>query len=130
MKAGGFAQWARRHIPTDGRVFIAKSAFERHHNISAAANVFRQSMQQTVARKIQRRNHNPLVAGEIRALGENKIYTDICSVENVVHLPKDRTVVHSIAELHELDTVVRIVAVKDGNLIFALEVCDFRPDSL
>src|SRR4029077_20245274 len=98
--------------------------------MAAAMNVVHQPVQRFVAGNIERRNQDDLVVGEVGAVRKNKIHSNILTVQGFVHLPQDGAVVDLVAELHELDTVMRVAAVEDGNLAGAFQVNDFGSNAL
>src|SRR4029077_7213130 len=109
-------------------MFIAESALKCEDEVSAAFYIIHKFRKHVIARRIKRRNENHLVRGKIFAFGKNEIHPDVRTVQRTVHLPKYRAVVHTIAELHKLDAVMGIVAVKNRDLILALKIDDLRSD--
>src|SRR6202790_2314894 len=130
MQTRHLAQRSRGHLPANRRVFVTESTFKREEEVSSAFYVIRELCKHGATRNVKWRNENHLVGGKICTLGEDEVHADIETIERAVHLPKNGVVVHTIAELHEFYAVVGVVAVKDGNLICALNIGDFRTDPL
>ena len=130
MHAGSLPQGSRRHLPPNRRVFVAKSALERDHQVPAATDIFRQPSQDSVAGHIERRNENHFVVGKVCAFWKDKINADIRAVERAVHLALYRVIVHTVTELHELNPVVGVVAVQNRDLILPPKIHNLRSNPL
>src|SRR5580693_9273956 len=126
MQTRHLAQRPRRHLPTNSGVFVTESALKREEDVSTAFHVIREFSKHCVACNVKRRDEDHLIVRKICTLREDEVQAHIGTIQRTVHLPKDGVVVHTIAELHEFYAVVGVVAVKDGNLVFALNISDFR----
>src|SRR5208282_5393547 len=112
MEPGCFTKWPRRHLPSHSRKFIAEPALECHDEISAILYVVREPVQERVTCNIEWRDQNYLVIGQVRAFGKDEIDSHVGAVERGVHLPHDGAIILVAAERHELNSVIRIVAIQ------------------
>src|SRR6267142_1003861 len=87
-------------------------------------HILSQAVQEVVTGNIKGRNGYHPIFGEVRCLGENKIDTQIRTIERAIHLLQDRDIVGVITEGHEADSVARVVTIKDCGFILVLEVDD------
>src|SRR5580704_14514433 len=120
MEPHRFTKRPRRHLPTHSRKLVAEAALECHDEISAVLYVVGEAAEERVTRNIEWRDQNYFVIGQVRDFGKNEIDRHIRVVERGVHLPHDRAITLVAAEWHELNSVIRIVAIQNGNLVFAM----------
>ena len=98
--------------------------------MAAVPHKLSQLVQGGIAGDIQWRHDDHLVVREVRALGKHEIDAHIAAIEGAIELLHDGVITRPVAELHELDPVMRIAAVKNRDFVGAFEIHQLEANPL